>query len=228
MGFSWQARLTSGSRQAFVSAAASACMDTALRAGIALYTAGEIHAAHEPWEAVWLDLPDGDDERLFHGLIQFTAAVYHARQRNWEGAVGLAESAQGYLTPLPTPYCGIDIDSVVAALPDLESDPERVERGPIPPLHYQGRRLTAADLEIEGITTAASVVANEYNAYDTTVVESAIEYAREEATGSQAQYIRLLTSFVDDREHRGIVYNRLRQNVERRQAKRDDVAGLFE
>jgi len=203
-------------------------MDDALRAGIALYTAGDYHAAHEPWEETWLQLPAGDDKQLLQGLIQFTAAIYHARGRNWDGAVGLAEQAQSYLTAVPTPYRGIDSDSVVAALRGLEADPERVERGPSPPLRYRGRKLTAADLEIDGITAAASVVADEYNAYETGVVETAIDYAREETTGSQAQFIRLLTSFVDDREHRGIVYDRLRQNVERRQAKRDDVAGLFE
>ena len=203
-------------------------MDDALTAGIALYTAGDYHAAHEPWEATWLELPAGDDKQLLQGLIQFTAAVYHARQRNWDGAVGLAERAQSYLTAVPTQYCGIDVDSVVAALKQLEADPERIEREPSPPLRYQGRKLTAANLEIEGITTAASVVAAEDEGYDTAIVKTAIDYAREETTGSQAQFIRLLTSFVDDREHRGIVYDRLRQNVERRQAKRDDVAGLFD
>ena len=203
-------------------------MDDALTAGIALYTAGDYHAAHEPWEATWLELPAGDDKQLLQGLIQFTATVYHARQRNWDGAVGLAGRAQSYLTAVPTQYCGIDVDSVVAALKQLEADPERIEREPSPPLRYQGRKLTAANLEIEGITTAASVVAAEDEGYDTAIVKTAIDYAREETTGSQAQFIRLLTSFVDDREHRGIVYDRLRQNVERRQAKRDDVAGLFD
>lgn len=203
-------------------------MDNSLRAGIALYTAGDYHAAHEPWEETWLELSAGDDKQLFQGLIQFTAAIYHGRQRNWDGAVGLAESAQSYLTTLSTPSRGIDIDSVVTALEGLKTDPERIERGPAPPLRYRGRRLTAADLEIEAITTAASVVADGYDAYDAAIIESAVDDAREEATGSQAQFIRLLTSFVDDRGHRGIVYDRIRQHVERRQAKRDDVAGLFE
>ena len=209
-------------------------MDTALRAGIALYTAGEAHAAHEPWEAVWLELPDGDDgdnnsdERLFHGLIQFTGAIYHAQTRNWAGAVGLAESAQGYLDPLPTRYRGVNTNDVVAACDRLEADPERIERGPTPPLRYAGRRLTTADLGIEGITTAASAVASEYDGCDPDVVEAAINYAREEATGTQSTFIGLLTAFVDDREHRGIVNDRLRHTVERRQQRADDVAGLFE
>jgi predicted metal-dependent hydrolase len=203
-------------------------MDTALRAGLALYTAGDYHAAHEPWEETWLDLPDGDDKRLLHGLIQFTAAVYHARGRNWDGTVGLAGQAQRYITPLPTPYRGIDVDRVVTALEKLEADPEMIERGPAPPLHYQGRQLTAADLEIEGITTAAGVVATEYDAYETTIIERAVEYAREEATGSGSQFIGQLTAFVDDRDHRALIYDRLRRKVERRQAKREDVSGLFD
>lgn len=203
-------------------------MDTSLRAGIALYTAGDYHAAHEPWEETWLNLPDGDDEHLLHGLIQFTAAVYHARERNWDGAVGLAESAQKYLDPLPTRYRGINTNSVAAACHRLAADPERIERGPAPPLHYESRTLTAADLEIEGITTAAGVVAAEYDAYETTIIERAVEYAREEATGSGSQFIGQLTAFVDDRDHRALIYDRLRRKVERRQAKREDVSGLFD
>jgi len=203
-------------------------MESALRAGVALYTAGDFHAAHEPWEAVWLDLPDGDDERLLHGLIQFTAAVHHARQRNWSGAVGLATQAQSYLDSLPPTHRGIDTKAVTAALKRLAADPERVERGPPPPLLYEGRTLTAADLSLAGITTAADAVADEYDAYETATVEAAIGYAREEATGSQSTFIGLLSTFVDDRAHRRIVYDRLRRHVERRQAKADDVSGLFE
>lgn len=203
-------------------------MESALRAGVALYTAGDHHAAHEPWEAVWLDLPDGDDERLFHGLIQFTAAIHHARQRNWSGAVGLATQAQSYLDPLPPTHRGIDTQAVTAALQRLAADPERIEREPVPPLLYEGRTLTAADLSLEGIITAADAVADEYDAYDTATVETAIEYAREEASGPQSTFIGLLSTFVDDRENRAIVYDRLRRHVERRQAKREDVSGLFE
>jgi len=53
----------------------------ALRAGIAIHNAGHYHAAHDAWEDEWLELDDGSDERLLHGLIQFTAAIHHARNR---------------------------------------------------------------------------------------------------------------------------------------------------
>ncbi len=203
-------------------------MESSLRAGVALYTAGDYHAAHEPWEEAWLDLPDGDDERLLHGLIQFTAAIHHARQRNWSGAVGLAAQAQTYLVPIPATHHGIDTEAVSVALRQLEADPERVEREAVPPLLYTGRPLTAADLGIDGITTAAAAVADEYDPYDAAIIESALDYAREEATGSQSKFIGLLATFVDDRNHRAIVYDRLRQHVERRQAKAEDVSGLFD
>ncbi|MFW6382860.1 MAG: DUF309 domain-containing protein, partial [Haloferacaceae archaeon] len=148
-------------------------MESSLRAGIVLYTAGDVHAAHEPWEAVWLDLPAGDDERLLHGLIQFVGAVHHARQRNWSGAVGLAERAPRYLDPLPTRYRGIDTEGVVAALGRLASDPERIEREPRPALTYEGRRLTAADTPLDTITTAARVVSAADDSYDASVVADA-------------------------------------------------------
>lgn len=203
-------------------------MNSALQAGIALYTAGDYHAAHEPWEKVWLELPDSTDEQLLHGLIQYTAAVYHARKQRWEGAVGLAGQAQQYLSALPTAYNGINTDRLIMALQRLETDPVRIEREAAPPLRYHGERLTAADLEVDGIITAASTLAGESDAYDLSIIETAVNYAREEATGSKAQFIGMLTAFVDDRDHRNIVYDRLRKHVERQQAKREDVAGLFE
>jgi len=203
-------------------------MESSLRAGIALYTAGDVHAAHEPWEAVWLDLPDGEDERLFHGLIQFTAAVYHAQNRNWHGAVGLAGSAQQYLDPLPGRHRGINTNSLKAALDRLSADPERIEREPNPPLLYNGRTLTAADLDVEAITTAAAALAEEYEQYDSTVIAVASEYAREEATTARSQIIGLLSTLVDEHTHREIVYDRLEKRVQRRQRKERDVSGLFE
>ena len=76
-------------------------MNAHLRAGVAVYNAGRFHAAHDAWEEYWLGLESGaDDERFLHGLIQFTAVVYHATEDNWSGAQGLAESAREYLADL--------------------------------------------------------------------------------------------------------------------------------
>jgi len=204
-------------------------METSLRAGIAVYNAGAYHAAHDAWEDTWLDLPDGsDDERLFHGLIQFTAAVYHAHNRNWSGAGGLCESAGAYLADLPPTYRGVDLRSVRRYLDALKTDPERIERATPPALIYKGRALSAADLSVDGITMAAAVLAEEYDQYDESTIERAADYAREEASGVETRFIGLLTTFVDESTHRNIVYDRLAAQVERRQRKTRDVAGLFE
>jgi predicted metal-dependent hydrolase len=82
-------------------------MESHLRAGVAVYNAGQYHAAHDAWEDHWLDLEQGtDDEQFLHGLIQFTAAVHHARTRNWSGATGLASSARDYLGLFRQPTAG--------------------------------------------------------------------------------------------------------------------------
>lgn len=204
-------------------------MEAQLRAGIAVYNAGATHAAHDAWEDVWLDLQEGsDDERLLHGLIQFTAAVYHAQQRNWSGAVGLAESGRGYLSELPSTYRGVELSVVTDYLRGLQADPERIERAGPPALSYRGRRLSAADLELDAITIAAAVIAADFDRYDEGLVDAAAAYAREEVDGGQTRFISLLTTFVDESTHRGIVYDRLSRAVERRQRKQQDVAGLFD
>ena len=204
-------------------------MDDSLRAGIAVYNAGATHAAHDAWEAHWLGLDEGtDDEQLLHGLIQFTAAIYHAENRNWSGAVGLARSGQEYLAELPDRYRGVDLTVVRAYLRRLEVDPERIERAAPPRLIYKGQPLVAADLSVDEIALAAETIAADSEAYDQDSVEQAVEYAREEADSADTEFIGLLVTFVDEATHRSIVYNRLATQVERRQQKQQDVAGLFE
>ena len=204
-------------------------MEAQLRAGIAVYNAGATHAAHDAWEDVWLELPEGTaDERLLHGLIQFTAAVYHAQHRNWSGTVGLCASGREYLRGLPSTYCGVDLTVVTDYLQALQNDPERIERTGPPALRYRGQPLSAADLELDAIITAAAVIAEDFDRYDEDVVDAAADYAREEVEGGQTQFIGLLTTFVDESTHRGIVYDRLTRAVERRHRKERDVSGLFD
>ena len=204
-------------------------MEAQLRAGIAVYNAGATHAAHDAWEDVWLDLTEGsDDERLLHGLIQFTAAVYHAQHRNWSGTVGLCESGIGYLNELPSTYRGVDIAVATDYLQALINDPERIERAGPPALTYKGRPLSAADLELDAITIAASVIGEDFDQYDEAVIDAAADYARAEVNGGQTRFIGLLTTFVDESSHREIVYDRLTRAVERRQRKERDVSGLFD
>jgi predicted metal-dependent hydrolase len=209
-------------------------MDAALRAGVAVYNAGEHHAAHDAWEEEWLDLPDGsEDERLLHGLIQYTAAVYHARRLNWSGATGLARSAREYLADLPATYRGVDVDRARAALAALERDPERVERGPPAPLRYEGRTLALGDLadDFDAAAVAARVLAEEYeDRYDPGVLADAVRYAREELDegGARTRFTTFVVDFAVDPDSRALVYDRLRSHVRRRRSRDRDVEGLFE
>jgi hypothetical protein len=225
--------------------------ETALRAGVAVYNAGEFHAAHDPWEAVWLELPDGDDERLLHGLVQHTAAVYHARRRNWSGATGLAGSAGEYLAGLPDDYRGVDVAAVRSYLARLAADPELAERRDPPPLRYRGRAETADEVPFAAAALAAEAVAEEYDQYDEAVVDRAIEYAREDLesesgrdggdedagerrdremgpeTGTRTRFAALVADFAGEPEQRRLVYRRLADHVERRRQRDHDVDGLF-
>ncbi|QZY04163.1 DUF309 domain-containing protein [Halobaculum roseum] len=228
-----------------------------MRAGLALYAAGEYHAAHDPWEAVWLDIrsavaaagdgagdPDASadidtaddaaadtlvrDEALFHGLIQFTAAQYHARERNWSGAVGLAESGRGYLADVPDNYRGVDVAAARDALARLRADPERVEREPAPPLTHEGERVAAESLSLEAVALAAEALAEEHG-LDADAVADAARFASEEEAAGRSRFAALLFDFVraGDAGSRGIVYDRLTGLVEQERRKEEDVEGLF-
>jgi hypothetical protein len=204
-------------------------MEATLRAGVAIYNAGHYHAAHDAWEGHWLDLPDGDDERFLHGLIQFTAAVYHARNRNWSGATGLAESGRGYLADLPTDYRGVNVGTVRASLAGLERDPERIERGPPPRLTHEGEALALEDLDFGATAVAADVLAEELG-YDEAVVERAVAYARADIDAGEegSAFVTLLFDFVRDPDSRAVAVQRLAERVDRRANRDGDVDGLFE
>ncbi|MFB6075032.1 MAG: DUF309 domain-containing protein [Haloarculaceae archaeon] len=200
-----------------------------LRSGVAIYDEGRYHAAHDAWEDHWLDLETGtEDERLLHGLIQFTAVAHHAYEGNWSGAAGLAESAGEYLADLPADYRGVNLDDVRPFLAAVARDPEHVERVPLPRLSHEGTVLGYEDLDFAATAVAAAVLAEE-NGHDADAVERAIEYAREEIeTEGGGTFTGLVFSVVRERERRAVVAQRLVEHVERRRAREDDVSGLFE
>jgi hypothetical protein len=205
-------------------------MDAHLRAGVAIYNAGYYHAAHDAWEDHWLDLDSGtDDERFLHGLIQFTAAVYHARNRNWSGATGLAESGREYLADLPPAYRDVNVETVRSYLGALGRDPERIERGPAPSLTHEGRALALDDLDFPATAVAAEVLAEEFG-YDEAAIEQAVEYARADLDAGEegSRFVTLLFDFVRDGANRAIVAQRLAEHVQRRERRDADLDGLFE
>lgn len=204
-------------------------MEARLRAGIAVYNAGQHHAAHDAWEQRWLDLEEGRDHSFLQGLIQFTAAVYHARRGNWSGATGLADGAGEYLAAVPEGYREVNVGQVRGYLERLAADPECIERRRPPQLTHRGTDLGFADLGFEATAVAAEVLGEEHG-YDGVPFERAIEYAREdmaaERTGSQ--FVTLLFDFLREPDDRAIIAQRLREHTERRRQRDDDVDGLFD
>ncbi|MFC4552888.1 MULTISPECIES: DUF309 domain-containing protein [Halorussus] len=201
-----------------------------LRAGVAIYNAGEFHAAHDAWEEYWLDLEaDTDDERFLHGLIQFTAAVHHAAGRNWEGTRGLAESGTAYLADLPADYREVNVGAVHEYLRAVATDPEHVERVAPPKLTHEGVALVPEDLRFEAGAIAAEVLAEEYG-YDEAVIEKAVEYARAdlEAGKATSRFVTFVLDFARDEANRGIIFQRLRDAVGKREHEETDVEGLFD
>lgn len=213
-------------------------MDRALRVGAAVFNAGDHHAAHDAWEDAWLELPEGtSDERLLRGLIQYTAAVYHARNRNWSGAAGLASSAGEYLDGLDDDYRGVNVGSVRASLERLAADPEFAERARPLPLRVDGRTVEADHLPFADAAAAAKLVAGDDDVYDERVIEDAVRYAAQEVEGdepgvgdarSATRYVAFVFDFVGDGKNRDVLYERLVAHVERERARERDVSGLFD
>ena len=198
-----------------------------LRAGIAVYNEGRYHAAHDAWEAYWLDLDEGDDERFLHGLIQFTAVIHHASEENWSGAEGLAESATEYLDGLPDPYHGVALGEVRSFLAATAADPHHAATEP-PMVTHGGEAIGYDALAFDATAVAAEVLA-EAGRYDEAVIADAVVRARSELAGDGgSQFVGMLFSFVRERDQRPVVYQRLRDHVELEQQKDDDVRGLFE
>lgn len=201
-------------------------MRHALRTGLALFNDGWYHAAHDAWEERWLALDDGTpDERFLHGLIQFTAAVYHLREANREGATGLAESALEYLDGLPDTYRDVDLVSVRDGLHAISSD-EATAPADLAPITYAGDPITLEELGPEETWQAAVIIAEEVPEFAADVLCDAIGFAREEEPGGR--FRRLLADFVTDQRHRSVIFDRLAQHVSRERRRRDDVAGLFD
>lgn len=205
-------------------------MDAHLRAGVAIFNAGEYHAAHDAWEDHWLDLPRGtDDERFLHGLIQFTAAVHHAHGNNWPGVRGLAGSGAGYLVDLPAEYRGVNVAAVRDYLRAASTDPEHVERVATPRLTHGGVPVLPEDLDFEAAGVAAHALAEEY-AYDPATIERGIEFGRADLDDGRATspFVTLVMDFARDEANRAIVFQRLRDHVGKRQHREEDVEGLFD
>jgi hypothetical protein len=202
--------------------------DAALLAGAALFQAGEYHAAHDPWEARWLDA-EGPEADLLQGLIQATAAVFHAREGNAEGARGLAEGAAGYLEAAAgsDPADRVGLGPIRSYLRELAADPAP-GRDP-PAIRVDGDVVEVGELRFEAVALAAGAIAEEYD-LDAELIERATRYGRADLADGAASspFVTLLVDIAggDDRA-RAVALERLAGHVQRRRSRENDVEGLF-
>jgi predicted metal-dependent hydrolase len=206
-----------------------------------LFDDGFYHAAHDPLEAAWLESDRDDQEgRFLQGLVQLTAAVHHARERNWTGCVGLATSAREYLDAVPDEYEGVNVALVRRVLDTLATDPEVVERRLMPALAADGERVERDRLDPAAAALVAAALAEE-RGLDESVIERAAAYAREDRERAAADDViatrgrneaskleRFLVDFATNDADYEIVYARLSDHVDRRDHRASDVDGLFD
>lgn len=192
----------------------------ALRAGVAVFDSGYYYAAHDVWEAAWLE--ERDD--LLQGLIQYSGAVHHARERNWEGCVRLAGSAREYLGSADAR--GVNVEDVRKYLLALESDPERVERGPPQGITVDGELVGLGELGPEAALWAAPALAEERG--EESVIQG-VAYARTdfESGETDSVFVRLAIDFVTDADKRAIIAQRLGEHAQERRRRERDVNELF-
>lgn len=83
--------------------------DGAFRRGIEQFNRGEFFAAHETWEAIWLEAC-GRDKVFLQAIIQFAAAFHHWQRGNPRGTLALLRHAIAKLAGHPGAYRGIRVD----------------------------------------------------------------------------------------------------------------------
>ena len=82
-----------------------------LAEGLRCYRSQDFFLAHEHWEAVWL--ASADPEKTFlQCLIQIAAAMHHFERSNHAGAVSLLSRSLQRLAPYPSPFGGVELDSL--------------------------------------------------------------------------------------------------------------------
>jgi hypothetical protein len=77
-------------------------------AGVLFFNDTDYFEAHEVWEDLWAE-SHGDDRRFVQGLIQAAVGLFHFHGGNLGGAAKLFRSSRDYMTPVGSPFWGLDV-----------------------------------------------------------------------------------------------------------------------
>lgn len=106
--------------------------------GVKTFNARDFYAAHDAWEALWLER-FGEEKDFLQGLILCAVALHHYGRGNLRGARSRFRIARDLLEKYPAEYWGLDLRNFVRRMNGvmhavLESDapppldPQRVPR----------------------------------------------------------------------------------------------------
>ena len=214
-------------------------MEPRRRAGSAAFNDGSYAIAADIWSGALDDgrsdetsrdnhQKEGTDPtpgRLCEALSRTAGAIVAARTRKWDRAQDRARRALAGLDASPSPD-GLELAPLRAYAAVLRSDPAVVERRRPSPIFEDGTQIRRSDLGFEATAVAARALARARG----DDIERGIGYAKEDVANAvvSSPFVALVFDYVRDSEHRGLVVERLSQHADRRQAKDDDVAGLFD
>jgi uncharacterized protein len=86
------------------------------RLGIEQLNAGAFYEAHESWEEIWRSTAP-EPRTLFQGLVQVAAAMHQYRDlERRSGPQKTLAKARGHLESYAPAACGLDVESLLAAV----------------------------------------------------------------------------------------------------------------
>lgn len=89
----------------------------AFQNGLAAYARGDFYEAHEHWELLWRDEPEGPRRLFLQGIIQVAAALHKLLvMKSASGAMRLFERAKVRLDGVPEGMGGLSIKGIVAGI----------------------------------------------------------------------------------------------------------------
>jgi predicted metal-dependent hydrolase len=110
--------------------------------GIALFNTGHYFNAHEAWEDAWHQVTV-ERADFYQGLIQCAVALEHVRRGNPRGTLTVFARAKERLKGYPSPYMGLDWQSLIDQLNALFEPLQRL------PKHRLSPRQHGQDLPID-------------------------------------------------------------------------------
>ncbi|WP_281196107.1 DUF309 domain-containing protein [Halorubrum sp. F4] len=210
----------------------------ALEAGIALFNAGYVSAAHDRWKSARMAISDDavadddadiepGDERVLRGLAAVATAADHARGGDRSDAADHATRAVDLLDGIDEACHGIALEPIREWCRRLAAGPGAIGDDP-PPIRIDGVAVGFEDLDLAATLSAAPELAAAVDAENEETMSVAAALAREEYGTGRTQVTELVFAYLRRPEARPQIAARIADRVDRDRRERRDVSGLFE